>query len=371
MINNRLTPVALFLAIPLIFLLNACTDPIPEMPYSVRMSVSCEDEEVLDIVQSYFAEELTYTIFSENKFSLKRKAKSGIYEEWIEGDSLFIKDQPEGISNSILLDGYWLSRYLEDPILSNFERTGDSENILGLDCEQFIGMNEDGDTTFIWISEEIPNAWVTMKELPGLPLKYQYELRGQTVTYKAESINASEKIYTTSQQNWSKNSVELSPRYYLGLQADTTDLSRDAVDISSVFYDMTTNQPMDGRLEITSRDGMTEEKAITSIQGGEIQVLLRPGKFYSLLFDQRGYAPKRINMNLSGQPLERGLFSLQMDVGSFPCTDQEVLDYLYATPIGNASYDPEADNILFDFEYTAAVNEELERIRSKYRQNQP
>ena len=56
-----------------------------------------------------------------------------------------------------------------------------------------------------------------------------------------------------------------------------------------------------------------------------------------------------------------------MDVGSFPCKDQEVLDYLHATPVGNASYDPESDNVLFDFEYTAAVNEELERIRSKYR----
>lgn len=371
MINKRLTPPAILVALIFILTLNACTDPIPEMPYSVRMSVSCEDQEVLDIVQSYFAEELTYTIFTDKKFSLKRKAKSGIYEEWIEGDSLFVKDQPEGISNSILLDGYWLYRYLEDPILSNFQRTGESETILNLNCAEFIGMNEDGDTTFIWVSEEIPNAWVTMSELPGLPMKYQYKLRGQTVTYQAENINASEKVYATSQQKWNENSVELSPRYYLGLQVDTVDINRDVVDISSVFYDMTTNQPMDGRLEITSRDGMIEEKAVTSIQGGEIQVLLRPGKFYSLLFDQRGYAPKRININLSGQPLDKGLSTLQMDVGSFPCTDREVLDYLYVTPIGNAAYNGETDNVLFDFEYTAAVNEELERIRSKYRQNQP
>ena len=367
MINKRLTPVAIFTAISFLFILSACTDPIPEMPYSVRMRIACEDEEILDVVQSYFAEEFTYTIFTQKKFSLRREAKSGVYEEWIEGDSLFVKDQPIGISNSVLLDGDCLSKYLEDPILSDFQKTSGSENILGLDCSMHIGINENGDTTFIWVSEEIPNAWVTMNELPGLPLKYQYKLRGKTVTYQAKSINASEKVYTASLQQWGENSVELSPRYYLGLQSDTTDIDRDVLDISTVFYDMTTNRPMDGRLEITARDGMTEKKAVTDIQGGEIQVLLRPGQFYSLLFDQKGYAPKRININLSGQPLEKGLFELQMDVGSFPCKDQEVLDYLHATPVGNASYDPESDNVLFDFEYTAAVNEELERIRSKYR----
>lgn len=363
-INKRLTTMRLFKYVLLLsiasFILSSCNN-LPNSPYRVKMSVSSDDPEVLDLVHRYYGEEIHYTIFKDDQFKLKRNALMGEYQEWIQGDSLYIQDIGEDYAISTFLDGVWLDAYLAEPIVETLVDTGEKEEIAGVQCQKFLGLNSYNDTSWIWASESIPNAWITLKDLPGLPLKYQYKVRDQLVTYMAESIEGVDEQFDLD--NWGKNTIELSPSYYVGEESDDFDLDRDVLSADLVFYDMGNNQPLEGSLQITSRDGTTEEVAEMMLNGGAARVLLKPGKFYSLLFARPGYSPKRINYNLAAQPSEMGAFSTRIDVGGFATSNLDVINYLYQTPIGVGEYNADSLSIVMDASYTEAVKIELQRIR--------
>ena len=285
----------------------------------------------------------------------------GEYQEWIEGDSLYIQDVGEDYAISTFLDGEWLDAYLAEPIVETLVNTGEMEEIAGVQCQKFLGLNSYNDTSWIWAAESIPNAWITLKDLPGLPLKYQYKVRDQLVTYMTESIEKVDEEFDL--ENWGTSTIELSPSYYVGEESDDLDLDRDVLSADLVFYDMGNDEPLEGSLQITSRDGSSEEVAEMMLNGGAARVLLKPGKFYSLLFARPGYSPKRINYNLSAQPMDMGAFSTRIDVGGFATSNLDVINYLYQTPIGMGEYNADSLAILMDFNYTAAVKEELQRIR--------
>lgn len=363
-INKRLTTMRFFKYFLLFglgsLIFNSCSNQ-PNTPYQVKMSVDCADEEVLDLVYRYYGQDITYTIFKDDQFKLRREALMGEYQEWIDGDSLYIQDIGEDYAISTFLDGVWLESYLDEPIVETLAETDEYEDIAGVSCQKFIGLNSYNDTSWMWVAKSIPNAWITLKDLPGLPLKYQYKVRDQLVTYMTESIEPVEESYDLA--NWGKGTIELSPSYYLGQESDDLDLNRDVFSADVVFYHMTTNEPLEGSLQITSRDGTTEDVAEMMLNGGTARVLLRPGKFYSLLFARPGFSPKRINFNLSAQPLGLGAFSTRMDIGGFPTANLDVINYLFETPIGVGGYDAETDQIVMDSEYSEAVKEELQRIR--------
>ena len=142
-INKRLTTMRFFNSIFFLcigsFAISSCNQ-VPDTPYEVKMTVSCSDSEVLDLVHRYFGQEISYTIFNDQQFRLKRNALMGEYQEWIEGDSLYIQDVGEDYAVSTFLDGEWLDLYLDEPIVETLVDTGEKESIAGVECQKFIGL---------------------------------------------------------------------------------------------------------------------------------------------------------------------------------------------------------------------------------------
>ncbi|MEO0404832.1 MAG: hypothetical protein AAF193_08175, partial [Bacteroidota bacterium] len=342
--------------------LVSCQDPLPEAPYSVRLRVDCEDEEVRDLVHNYYGKEITYTIFNDSTFRVKRSAPTGEYQEWINEDGLRIQDISPNNSIRVELNENWLGVYLSDPILSKIERTNMSKEILGRNAIGYIGQNDAGDTTLIWVDEDIPNAWITLKDVPGLPLGYEYYVRGKKVTYMAEAITETQLGFSLDQ--WEKETVALTPDFYLGVQeSEDLYLSGNGVILDIVYYDMTTKEAIDGIFEQTTSAIGGTEKARFYISGGVGKVLLQPGKSYSLLFNRQDCVPKRVAINLTDLPEDGGLYQLQMDVGTFPSSNMELMEYLFQVPVANWSYDPISGEMVYDEAYSFEVNKEVERIR--------
>ncbi|NQX93144.1 MAG: hypothetical protein HRT74_13650 [Flavobacteriales bacterium] len=347
-----------FLAVALI----SCQESLPEAPYSVRLKVECEDEEVRELVHNYYGKEVTYTIFNDSTFHVKRSAPTGEYQEWINEEGLRIQDRSPDNDIRAELKDIWLEEYLSDPILAKVERTEMTKDILGRKAIGYIGQNEAGDTTIIWVDEEIPNAWITLQAIPGLPLGYEYFVRGKKVTYTAESIAATEKTFDLTK--WEENTVLLSQDYFLGVEeSEELYLSGDGLLLDLGYFDMTTREVTDGIMEQTTLKNGEVEKARLYLNGGAGKVLLPRGSFYSLLFQRQGCVPKKITFDLTNQPEENGLFLMQFDVGTFPSTNMELNDYLLEVPIAEWTYDSVNDSLVYNEGHTALVNERIEEFR--------
>ena len=99
-----------------------------------------------------------------------------------------------------------------------------------------------------------------------------------------------------------------------------------------------------------------------NLQEGMAEFLLHPGAKHTFMVNAIGYAPKKIVIDLSNQSAGLGQYDLEMDVGLFKTNNGIILEYLSDTPMGIAEFDTETESIVFDLEYTSAVNEELVRL---------
>lgn len=361
----------LLLSIITAFALTACEQEqsIP-LPVEVQYHISSPDPEVEKLVFNYFGDRVEYKIYSDSAFTVTRNAEVGLYQEWVNGDSLWIQEKGKTYAVSCLLNGVFLEEYLSSPLIKDFIKTKKEEQIAGVSCKHGYGITSDQDSIDIYYAPGIPNAWVNQKAVPGMPLKYIYKMRGSEVVYEADVVKS---ISGEFQRDlWGRNTIEQSPLVYLGLTDDTLgtyDLNRDVVNVRLFVYDQEEDKLLPARLQVTSSKNGDSEPGAMVLQEGNTAFLLEPGAKHTFMVSAQGYAPKRIDIDLSQQPKGLGQYDLEMEVGLFKTESGLIIEYLSDTPMGIAEYDASTESINFDLEYTSAVNDELTRLQALEQNN--
>ncbi len=362
----RASKTYLFFAIITAFAFTSCQqEPALPLPVEVQYHISSPDPEVEKLVFNYFGDRVEYKIYSDSAFTVTRNAEVGLYQEWVNGDSLWIQEKGKTYAVSCLLDGVFLQEYLSAPLIKSFIKTKKEEQIAGVNCKHGYGITEDQDSIDIYYAPGIPNAWVNQKVVPGMPLRYIYQMRGSEVIYEADVVQS---ISGEFQRDlWGRNTIEQSPLVYLGLTEDTLgtyDLHRDVVNVRLFVYDQEEDGLLPARLQLASNKSGDNQNGAMTLQEGTTAFLLEPGAKHSFTVSAQGYAPKRIDIDLSDQPDGLGQYDLEMEVGLFKTESGLIIEYLTDTPMGIAEYDPITESINFDLEYTSAVNDELARLQS-------
>ncbi|MDG1157942.1 MAG: hypothetical protein P8N19_00520 [Flavobacteriales bacterium] len=360
--KSRIAPLVAFCSL-MFFASCSNEEPAMTLPLEVQYHINSPDPDVEKMVFTYFGDRVTYQIFSDSMFTVQRNAEVGLYQEWVHGDSLWIQEKGKTYAVSCLLDGVFLKEYLSSPLIESFIESEKREVIMGVNCKHGWGLTAENDSIEVYYAPNIPNAWMNQNVVPGMPLRYIYKVRGADVIYEADLVNTIDANFDRSM--WGRNTIEQSPLAYLGLTDDTLgtyDLHRDVVNVKLLAYDQETDNLLPVNLSLLSEVQGSTEQGNMNLQEGMAEFLLHPGAKHTFMVNAIGYAPKKIVIDLSNQSAGLGQYDLEMDVGLFKTNNGIILEYLSDTPMGIAEFDTETESIVFDLEYTSAVNEELARL---------
>jgi hypothetical protein len=337
-------------------LLHSCSPGAFE-PVEITFEVQSDNENAVALVHEYYGYEIGYKLFGDQQMEITRVSGVGTTREWWTGDSLLVREQNDPYCSCVAVHDQWLTAFLRDPLISEPQPTGETEEILGYDCKEYLGVTPEGDSTFMMVTEELPNGWYVIPNLPGMPLRYSYSLMGSMISY--EAVNAAPLTEKMSYNGWRNDCVEQSAQAFVSFEEDSVVVNADGLFVSGMVLDSGTKGPMMATIQVEENGGDTRSQAQMLLSEGTLDLLLRPGSMYYIQNSAQGYAPKQLEIDLTPMPNGMGMFSLDLDMSLFESSDPQVIQFLERTPIGKAVYSQDEDNVVFDLEYTQNVKLQL------------
>lgn len=348
----------------LVALLTACgteNQPShPELPLSIKYTVESTDTAALAMVNTYYADQLNYTIYDSTTLYMRREGLMSAGEKWFDGEHLFIRETEGPYCTCVKLEGQLLQFWLDDDWLGEVSATGRTGQQLGLETELFAAVDQMDDTTLIELTRDIPNGWIDKLDLPGMPLRYSYKVRGADVHYTAEAIGQPEATF--SPEAYDQKCVHLPAEAYMGFAPnDSVSWSANSIWVYGNLLDGR-DQPITGEVAVESGIAGANEAPKAKVEQGLFDIELQAGELYTLDFTAPGYVHQRLEVDCRKMPKDGSNLIMSLDIPLFPANDSTIADYLETTPVGVAAYDPDSATIVFDFAYTRAVQEELNRM---------
>lgn len=346
----------LFWLFLLVAVLQSCSTQ-PFEPVEITFEVQSDNENAVALVHEYYGYEIRYKIYSEEDMEIIRASGVGTTHEWWTGDSLLVREQSDPFCSCVAVHDQWLSEFLKNPLINDLQATGVSEEILGYDCEEYLGVTPEGDSTFMMVTDVLPNGWYMIPSLPGMPLRYSYSLMGSMISY--EAVAAAPVSGKMSYEGWRNDCVEQPAQAFVNFEEDSVVVNADGLFVTGMVLDAGSKSPMMATIQVDEVRENTRSQSQMLLSEGRFDLLLRPGGVYYLHYDAEGYAPKQLEIDLGPMPDGMGMFSLELDMSLFESSDPRVIQFLERTPIGKAIYSAEADNVIFDLEYTQKVKMQL------------
>lgn len=346
----------LFSLVLLVAVLQACSTQSFE-PVEITFEVQSDNENAVALVHEYYGYEIGYKIYGEEDMEITRASGVGTTHEWWTGDSLLVREQNDPFCSCVAVHDQWLNAFLKDPLISNPQATGVTEEILGYDCKEYLGVTPEGDSTFMMVAEELPNGWYVIPSLPGMPLRYSYSLMGSMISY--EAVAAAPLSGKMSYEGWRNDCVEQPAQAFVSFDEDSVVVNADGLFVTGMVLDAGSKGPMMATIQVDEARDNTRSQSQMLLSEGKFDLLLRPGSVYYIQYGAEGYASKQLEIDLGPMPDGMGMFSLELDMSLFESSDPQVIQFLERTPIGKAVYSPEEDNVVFDLDYTQNVKMQL------------
>jgi hypothetical protein len=337
-------------------ILSACT--IGEFePMEITYEVVSDNENAIALVHEYYGYEIGYRIYGADQMEITRQSGVGETHEWWTGDSLLVREQNDPYCSCVAVHDMWLTEFLKEPLIETLTLTGKTEEILGYACKEYLGVTPEGDSTYMMVTEKVPNGWYVIPSLPGMPLRYSYKLMGSTISY--EAVKSSPLVGKMNYEGWRRNCVEQSAQGFVRFEEDSVVVNADGLFLSGLVLDAGTKNPMLATIQVDETRENNRSQSQMLLSEGNFDLLLRAGSVYYLQYSADGFAAKQLEIDLTPMPSGLGMFSLELDMSLFESSDPAVIEFLQRTPIGKAAYSVEEDNVLFDLEYTQGVKVQL------------
>ncbi|MCH2197635.1 MAG: hypothetical protein MK081_02545 [Flavobacteriales bacterium] len=333
-----------------------------DTPLRASYAISSPDTGAKGLVHTYFGDRMDYLIFDSTHFVMSREALVGKLVQWYDGDNLWIRQMEGEYCSCIQLEGGLLDIWREDEWLQDFTYNESTSEVNGWEVNEGIAMDELGDTTWVALSTQYPNAWFENPTFNGLPLRYQYRLRGAKVTYEVDTIESIDASFDPSGYDY--QCVKMPAEAFLGYAPqDTVFVGDNRV---WVYGDLTNDfgEYINGELMVESFDGNTTQSAKVRVEQGTFDVELPYGLLYTLDLTADGMVHRRIEIDTRDVPQDGNQITMDLSMSVFAPENNEVDEYLSSTNVGIARYSADAGGIIFDFEYTEAVMAEVERLRN-------
>lgn len=334
-----------------------------ELPLVVDYEVQCADTGALALVNTYFAEQFSYTMHDSSHFSSQRSALIGNFHMWYDGEQLYVREFDENFCVCTLVEGELLELWEGDEVDSSFYYSEDKrEKFLGFDAFRGASILDEEDRTDVLITDDMPNLWFDIRSFPGLPLKYWYTLRDAEVAYVATAIRTDKEV-TFDPSGYDRDCVRMPAQAYLGLEPQS-DLFpyRTHVWVFGELIDELRN-PIAGSVTVESDVNGVKSKASMRCDQGTFDLELLLGGVHVLDFTAPDHVHKRIQIDTRNIEASEGGFLSELSINLFQPENAEVENYMANQILGNAAFQPEENMIIFDFEYTQAVMREVNRLR--------
>jgi hypothetical protein len=346
-------------------LLISCTSQKAklELPLVVDYEVQCADTGALALVNTYFAEQFSYTMHDSTHFSSQRKALIGNFHMWYDGEQLYVREFDENFCVCTLVEGELLELWEGDEVDSTYYYSEDKrDEILGFKTYKGVSKSESEDRTDVLITDEIPNLWFDIRSFPGLPLKYWYTLRDAEVAYVAAAVRT-DKAVTFDPSGYDRDCVRMPAQAYLGLEPKS-DLFpyQTHVWVFGELVDEMEN-PIAGLVTVESDVNGLKSKAAMRCDQGTFDIELRLGGVYVLDFTAPDHVHKRIQIDTRNIEASEGGFLSALTINLFQPENAQVEQYMASKVLGIAAFEAEQGNLAFDSEYTEAVMREVTRLR--------
>ncbi len=333
-----------------------------QYPIDVNYSVSSPDTGALALVNTYYAERFSYTMYDTIRISSEREALLGNFKTWYDRENLFIRESNGRFCKCSHLTGDLLKLWDESYEQPYMKFGDDSRKRGGEDVIDGFFVRE-GDTTWVAVNPKYPNMWFEFPDFPGLPVEFSYKLRDAPVLYSADNIEPSERSFDTNL--FDENCVRVPAQAYLGfgIEDDIVDPPY-VVWLHGQLLD-DDEQALDGSVTVQStRQGVTQ-RAVMQTEYGGFDLELLQGYEYIIEFTAPGMVKKRADIDCSKLPEDYSGRVLGLSVKLFESSSLDLRRFLEQTAAIKAEYDPEEELLKIDDAYTKQIADDIMRMRSR------
>ena len=140
-------------------------------------------------------------------------------------------------------------------------------------------------------------------------------------------------------------------------------------DISTMFNKSIESPALDGVM-VTVLDGENEMRAVPNRTTGFFNLILDPGKKYTVKFEKEGYIPKLFQIDGSDIPeqdFEEG-FKMFTDVTLFPDMDVPNVETLSKSPVAKCEFDNKQQKLIWDMDYAKIAFDHFLRVTGAERE---
>lgn len=329
------------------------------LPLSLHYTVESNDTGAIGLVNTYYADSITYTLYDSVHYLMYRTNLMGGATEWYDGDNLYLRTEQGPFCTCVHLQDELLEVWESDDWISKLNEYGVQGEVLGFETSKYFAVDQLNDTTRIELTHELPNGWIMSRHLSGMPLRYSYKLRGAEVIYRADSVSVPNSTFRP--EVFDSACVRQPPAGFIGFSPnDTVSWEGNHVWAFGSLTDES-QQPINGEV-LVQKGTSGENYASMRIEQGMFDLQLLPGEFYLLDFSAEGLTHQILVIDNREMPDDDRSYSLPLEIELFDPQSSEVADYLQTKPFGVAAYNADSANIIFDFEYTRAVRLEVQRM---------
>jgi hypothetical protein len=330
----------------------------------LNYTVSCADQEKEELVHRYWGSGFTITI----------DTSGAVFERQAEETRFLFRMNPNGlIYREEKVDGNCATTELKGNKLDFFRNAKQADSLVVMKGKRQIGPfkakgvliydeNLGKQPAELWYTDEIPSYWPYTSDIPGMMLEYNYALDGKKVKYRLGEV-----LLPAALPEWSEPPCEwIFPEVFLvNPEVGTIDVNSYEL-YGYVKEELTEKSLPYSAVEIFRNDSLYYTTYTDSV--GYFKVFLPlQGVYKFVLSAGNNYVPKFIELDLNVPPMVdvSGGFATEVTMMMFESEDQRVWELLQNQPIGKAAYDEPSDNFEFDFDYTAAIQEEIRLLRKE------